>query len=61
MPAQRSELQGRLLALLQKSKERRVMLRANRALAYEKVLETLVAIQQAGIGQVNLAFENSRP
>src|SRR5262245_4074956 len=52
-PAERSELPNRLVPLVQKSKERRVMLRADRTLAYEKVLETLVAIQQAGISQVN--------
>src|SRR5262245_30481746 len=56
-PVSRDELRVRLPALLSKSKERKVVLRADRGLRYEKVLEVLVAVQQAGGGHVSLAYE----
>ena len=59
-PVVQSELRGRLLAVWQKDKERRVILRAERALPYEKVLEVLQTIQHAGATQVDLAYEVDR-
>jgi biopolymer transport protein ExbD len=59
-PIDQGELRGRLLVLLQKGTERKVSLRADRTLPYEKVLETLVIIQQAGVAQVHLAYEEVR-
>jgi biopolymer transport protein TolR len=56
-PVTRAELRERLLARLQQSKERRVVLRADRTLPYERVLETLIAVQQAGVARVHLAYE----
>src|SRR5947209_4510350 len=53
-PVGRHELRGRLRALLREAKEQRVMLRADRALPYESVLEALVAIRQAGVARVHL-------
>ena len=55
-----SELLGRLHASWQKDKERRIVLRADRALPYEKVLEVLQTIQRAGATQVDLAYEVGR-
>jgi biopolymer transport protein ExbD len=59
-PVVQGELRGRLLTSLQKGKERKVILRGDRTLPYEKVLEALVVIQQARVPQVHLAFEEVR-
>jgi biopolymer transport protein TolR len=52
-----AELQNRLPALLQKTEERKVVLRADRGLPYEKVLEVMVQIQQAGASHIRLAYD----
>lgn len=58
-PVPREELRRRLVALLQEGKGREVTLRADRTLPYEKVLAALIAIQQTGVAQVHLAYEEA--
>jgi biopolymer transport protein ExbD len=41
-------------------KDRTVMLRADRGLPYEKVLDALLAVQRAGSTHVHLAYEDDR-
>jgi biopolymer transport protein ExbD len=50
-----SDLPTRLKALIDKSQNHVVLLRADRALAYEKVLEIMVDIQRSGAEHVVLA------
>ena len=52
-----AELPGRLSTLLRKQEDRKVVLRADRVLPYEKVLEVMVLIQQAGASHIRLAYE----
>jgi len=55
-PILRAELGGRLRAALQQAKNREVLLRADRKLLYDKVLETLIEMQKAGATNVHLAY-----
>jgi len=57
-PVAADVLPGRLQALTLKHPGKKVLLRADRTLPYEKVLQTLVALQQAGVGQVQLAYDD---
>jgi biopolymer transport protein ExbD len=52
----RPELRDRLRPLLQQAKNREVLLRADRKLVYDKILEALVEMQQAGASNVHLAY-----
>jgi biopolymer transport protein TolR len=54
----RQELSGRLGTLFQQGAKREVVLRADRALAYSKILETLVEIQRGGAANILLAYEH---
>jgi biopolymer transport protein ExbD len=60
-PVARDQLQFRLNALLANSERREVLLRADRKLLYDKVLEALVEIQRAGVANILLAYEHSEP
>jgi biopolymer transport protein ExbD len=51
-----AELRGRLRSVLQQAKNREVLLRADRSLLYDKILETLVEMQKAGATNVHLAY-----
>jgi biopolymer transport protein ExbD len=53
----RTNLLGRLRDELAKGKDGKVVLRADRALRYDQVLDALVIITQAGAAQVSLAYE----
>ncbi len=58
----KDQLQARLSALLTKENKREVLLRADRTLLYDKVLEAIVEIQRAGAANVVLAYEHkARP
>jgi biopolymer transport protein TolR len=57
-PVTRGELQGRLSGLLAKAEKREVLLRADRTLLYDKVLEAIVEIQRGGATNVVLVYEN---
>ena len=46
--------------MIAKSPERKIVLRADRTLPYEKILQTLISVQQAGVGQVQLAYDDAR-
>lgn len=59
-PVSREELPGRLLAEFRGKEKREVVLRADRALPYEKVVDALLAVQRAGGTQVHLAYEDAR-
>ncbi len=56
-PVSPNEFRGRLAGLLQKREDRKVVFRADRTLPYEKVLEVMVLIQQAGASQIRLAYD----
>lgn len=56
-PVSKDQLAGRLGPLLGKADKREVMLRADRTLQYDKVLDALVEIQRAGASNVVLAYE----
>jgi biopolymer transport protein ExbD len=57
-PANPEGLRDRLAGLLrQRGRQAAVILKADRSIPYEKVLETLVSIQKAGSAQVHLAYE----
>lgn len=56
-PIFRDDLMSRLRSLLQGSPDRVVMLRADRALAYEEVLAVMVDIQRSGGNLVVLASD----
>jgi biopolymer transport protein ExbD len=58
-PITRDQLQFRLNALLAKSQRREVLLRADRKLVYDKVLEALVEIQRAGVANILLAYDHN--
>ncbi|MBY0522979.1 MAG: biopolymer transporter ExbD [Gemmataceae bacterium] len=53
----RPDLRDRLAGMLRNDARRPVVLRADRSLAYEKILDVLVVIQQAGSTQVHLAYQ----
>lgn len=53
-------LPARLQAMLVKSPGRKIVLRADRTLPYEKILQTLIGVQQAGVGQVQLAYDDAQ-
>lgn len=55
-----NELPARLRSRLNSPDPGGVVLRADRALAYQKVLEVLAVIRDAGVDRVNLAFEEAR-
>jgi biopolymer transport protein ExbD len=55
----RAELRGRLRMLLQKAKNRDVLLRADKSLVYDKIIPALVEMQQAGATQVHLAYAHA--
>jgi biopolymer transport protein ExbD len=55
-PISRAELQGRLHTVLGQAKNREVLLRADRTLLYDKILDTLIEMQKAGATNVHLAF-----
>jgi biopolymer transport protein TolR len=57
-PVGRDQLAGRLTPLLTQNEKREVMLRADRALQYDKVLDAIVEIQRAGAGNVVLAYDS---
>ncbi|HMB06034.1 MAG TPA: biopolymer transporter ExbD [Isosphaeraceae bacterium] len=58
-PVARDGLRERLIALLQEGRGREVVLRADRTLPYGDVLEALIAIRQAGVNQMHLAYEEA--
>jgi biopolymer transport protein TolR len=55
----RDQLQAQLSTLLTRDSKREVLLRADRTLLYEKVLEAIVEIQRAGAMNVVLAFDHN--
>jgi biopolymer transport protein TolR len=55
----KDQLQARLGALLNKESKREVLLRADRTLLYEKVLEAIVEIQRAGAVNIVLAYDHN--
>jgi biopolymer transport protein TolR len=53
----RDELPQRLATALATSQRREVLLRADRTLVYDKVLETIVGIQKGGAGNILLSYD----
>jgi len=57
-PVARDMLHIRLRALLTPGDRREVVLRGDRNLSYDRILETLVEIQRAGVANIALAYEH---
>jgi biopolymer transport protein TolR len=55
----RAELQSRLHQVLQQAKNREVLLRADRKLLYDRIVETLIEMQKAGATNVHLAYSSN--
>jgi biopolymer transport protein TolR len=53
----RDELPAKLMALLERSESRSVLVRADRALSYERVLAVIVDIQSSGAKNIVLASD----
>jgi biopolymer transport protein TolR len=61
-PVGREQLTLRLARSLAQQEKREVLLRADRSLLYDKVLEAIVEIQKAGAANVVLAYDSqARP
>jgi biopolymer transport protein ExbD len=56
-PLGRGDLADRVAALTGGDTKRSVTLRADSALKYDEIVKALVAIQQAGVTQIHLAYE----
>ena len=56
-PLSRDELAGRITDLASGDPNRSVTFRADSTLKYDEIVKTLVAIQQAGVTQIHLAYE----
>jgi biopolymer transport protein ExbD len=52
-------LHVRLSGMLTLGERREVVLRGHRELSYDKILETLVEIQRAGVANVALAYDHN--
>jgi biopolymer transport protein ExbD len=59
-PLGHEELTGRLVALTGSDAKRSVTFRADSSLKYDGIVKTLVAIQQAGLTQIHLAYEEQK-
>ena len=56
-PVVREELEARLRSAFAEGKNRQVLLRADKSLTYDRVLETLVEVQRAGTSNVLLSYQ----
>ena len=55
----KKELSAQVRAALGADSKRQVVLRAHRTLVYDRILETLVGIQQSGAENIQLAYESA--
>jgi biopolymer transport protein ExbD len=55
----KDELSARVKAALGADLKRQVVLRAHRTLVYDRILETLVGIQQSGAENIQLAYQSA--
>jgi biopolymer transport protein ExbD len=58
-PVARDLLHVRLSGMLTQGDRREVVLRGHRELSYDKILETLVEIQRAGVANIALAYDHN--
>ena len=56
-PVARADLRQSLEAALEKTQNRQIVLRADRTLGYQQVLQVLVEIQTTGTGQILLEYD----
>ena len=60
VPVERQALRSRLAGMLENLDQRNVLLRADRTLVYQQVLDVLVEIRSSGATQVLLAYEGGK-
>jgi biopolymer transport protein ExbD len=61
VPLDRATLRTRLAGVLENLDQKSVLLRADRTLVYQQVLDALVEIRTSGASQVLLAYEGGKP
>jgi biopolymer transport protein ExbD len=59
-PIAANDLRGKLTELVAKAKKQEVLLRADESLAYKHIMRAIAEIKQAGVENINLAYDEEK-